>query len=223
VCLGKFLLNHFTRTDHLAFECAIWYWHFVDVVRIFLYLSVYLWPSVYFFREDIFFWRVDSAFCTLNLNLKAASFFFSFFNPITDFDYKLYNKNEIKRDYIHFYFFINTLEDLFAFFYSVFYYSDGFNTYFYYYLGYVWPLFVLIIFGSGVVLPFLLFLLYFNLIRYSVDNKLSEIILIDVLPRAIRIFFQFDFLPAFKNYLTLYFKKIRSLADDMILLHQIIR
>jgi cytochrome c oxidase subunit 3 len=23
VCLGKFLLNHFTRTDHLAFECAI--------------------------------------------------------------------------------------------------------------------------------------------------------------------------------------------------------
>ncbi|MFP3030055.1 MAG: cytochrome c oxidase subunit 3, partial [Wolbachia sp.] len=32
--------------DHLCFEFASWYWHFVDVVWIFLFLFVY-WLSVY--------------------------------------------------------------------------------------------------------------------------------------------------------------------------------
>lgn len=33
--------NHFTPDNHFAFEAAAWYWHFVDVVWIFLFFVVY--------------------------------------------------------------------------------------------------------------------------------------------------------------------------------------
>ncbi len=33
--------NHFTPENHFAFEAAAWYWHFVDVVWIFLFFVVY--------------------------------------------------------------------------------------------------------------------------------------------------------------------------------------
>jgi len=38
-------LNHFSRTRHLGFEVAAWYWHFVDVVWLFLYIFIYCWGS----------------------------------------------------------------------------------------------------------------------------------------------------------------------------------
>ena len=34
--------NHFTPTDHFGFEASSWYWHFVDVVWVFLFLFVYI-------------------------------------------------------------------------------------------------------------------------------------------------------------------------------------
>ena len=41
VCLYRAYLNHFTPKQHLGFEFAAWYWHFVDVVWLGLYFLVY--------------------------------------------------------------------------------------------------------------------------------------------------------------------------------------
>jgi heme/copper-type cytochrome/quinol oxidase subunit 3 len=41
VCLIRMSLNHFTRSHHFGFEAAAFYWHFVDVVWLFLYVAVY--------------------------------------------------------------------------------------------------------------------------------------------------------------------------------------
>jgi len=43
VCLIRLYLNHFSRIHHFGFEAAAWYWHFVDVVWLFLYISIYWW------------------------------------------------------------------------------------------------------------------------------------------------------------------------------------
>jgi len=45
VCLFRHIYKHFTRTHHLGFEAAIWYWHFVDVVWLFLFIFVYWWGN----------------------------------------------------------------------------------------------------------------------------------------------------------------------------------
>nr|AUR39862.1 cytochrome c oxidase subunit III [Agonita chinensis] len=42
-CLMRLMLNHFSKMHHFGFEAAAWYWHFVDVVWIFLYMSMYWW------------------------------------------------------------------------------------------------------------------------------------------------------------------------------------
>lgn len=45
VCLLRHYYYHFFKNHHVGFVCAIWYWHFVDVVWIFLYFWVYQWGS----------------------------------------------------------------------------------------------------------------------------------------------------------------------------------
>jgi cytochrome c oxidase subunit 3 len=41
VCLVRAYKDHFTPDKHLGFEFAAWYWHFVDVVWLFLFVFVY--------------------------------------------------------------------------------------------------------------------------------------------------------------------------------------
>jgi len=43
VCLIRALRGDFTPTQHVGFEAAAWYWHFVDVVWLFLFTAIYVW------------------------------------------------------------------------------------------------------------------------------------------------------------------------------------
>ena len=43
VCLYRLISHHFTKRHHFGFEAAAWYWHMVDVVWLFLFVSIYYW------------------------------------------------------------------------------------------------------------------------------------------------------------------------------------
>jgi cytochrome c oxidase subunit 3 len=43
VCLARTYKGHFTPKQHFGFEAAAWYWHFVDVVWLFLFIAIYIW------------------------------------------------------------------------------------------------------------------------------------------------------------------------------------
>jgi len=45
VCLFRFTAHHFTPQQHFGFEAAAWYWHFVDVVWLFLFICIYFWGN----------------------------------------------------------------------------------------------------------------------------------------------------------------------------------
>jgi cytochrome c oxidase subunit 3 len=43
VCLFRAIAGQFKPAQHLGFEFAAWYWHFVDVVWLFLFACIYVW------------------------------------------------------------------------------------------------------------------------------------------------------------------------------------
>jgi len=45
VCWFRVNAGHFTPKSHFGFEAAAWYWHFVDVVWLFLFVSIYWWGA----------------------------------------------------------------------------------------------------------------------------------------------------------------------------------
>jgi cytochrome c oxidase subunit 3 len=51
VCLIRLIRFHFTSKHHIGFEAAAWYWHFVDVVWLFLFITIYWWGGSTFMVE----------------------------------------------------------------------------------------------------------------------------------------------------------------------------
>jgi cytochrome c oxidase subunit 3 len=45
VCLIRAIRGQFTPEKHFGFEAAAWYWHFVDVVWLFLFICIYWWGA----------------------------------------------------------------------------------------------------------------------------------------------------------------------------------
>jgi cytochrome c oxidase subunit 3 len=43
VCFFRAKKGHFLAEKHIGFEAAAWYWHFVDVVWLFLFVAIYWW------------------------------------------------------------------------------------------------------------------------------------------------------------------------------------
>lgn len=54
VCFLRQVFNHFSPIHHFGFEAAAWYWHFVDVVWLFLYVSIYWWGRYLYSIKIIF-------------------------------------------------------------------------------------------------------------------------------------------------------------------------
>uniref|UniRef100_A0AAU8G680 Cytochrome c oxidase subunit 3 n=1 Tax=Colposcenia aliena TaxID=3101724 RepID=A0AAU8G680_9HEMI len=42
-CFNRMVKLHFNNYHHIGMELAIWYWHFVDIIWLFLYSSIYWW------------------------------------------------------------------------------------------------------------------------------------------------------------------------------------
>lgn len=45
ICFIRLTKNHFSLYHHFGFEAASWYWHFVDIVWLYLYIFIYWWSS----------------------------------------------------------------------------------------------------------------------------------------------------------------------------------
>nr|YP_010963554.1 cytochrome c oxidase subunit III [Hemicentrus obliquus]WKZ08037.1 cytochrome c oxidase subunit III [Hemicentrus obliquus] len=45
ISMKRLMSLHYSKKHHVGFECSAWYWHFVDVVWLLLYVTMYWWGS----------------------------------------------------------------------------------------------------------------------------------------------------------------------------------
>ena len=62
ISLTRQIKPHFSNNHHFGFEAAAWYWHFVDVVWLFLYVSIYWWGNYLFSIISTFNFQLKSLF-----------------------------------------------------------------------------------------------------------------------------------------------------------------
>lgn len=62
VCYLRLSGAHFSSHHHFGFEAAAWYWHFVDVVWLFLYINIYWWGSYVFIIKSKFNFQLKSPY-----------------------------------------------------------------------------------------------------------------------------------------------------------------
>ncbi|MCC7305862.1 MAG: cytochrome c oxidase subunit 3 [Alphaproteobacteria bacterium] len=61
VCWIRAMKGHFTPDRHFGFEAAAWYWHFVDVVWLFLFVAIYWWGNTVGMDHSMYFPAADAA------------------------------------------------------------------------------------------------------------------------------------------------------------------
>lgn len=61
VIIVRLIKIQFSSKHQVGFECSAWYWHFVDVIWLFLYVSIYWWGSYLFNIKSIFSFQLKSS------------------------------------------------------------------------------------------------------------------------------------------------------------------
>jgi len=108
--------SYFFGRHSTGLECAIWYWHFVDVVWLFLYISIYYWGNKFYFGENLeigdnynFLTNIitDTINTTQTINADYATDYEVFFqDPATAFMEKIINLHNYIMFYLTFICFI---------------------------------------------------------------------------------------------------------------------
>lgn len=66
VCLIRLISCQFSYKHHFGFEAAAWYWHFVDVVWLFLFITIYWWGSYFYSIKSISHFQWDGLIFSKN-------------------------------------------------------------------------------------------------------------------------------------------------------------
>lgn len=87
ICGINLLFQNYSPNSHQSYAYSILYWHFVDIVWIIVYFTIYLWPASYFFVDEIY--TTYKTFFTVNF---SKTFFNNTVALNTFYDYKFNDK-----------------------------------------------------------------------------------------------------------------------------------